>query len=66
VRRADFDRLVGKLHRQHVAVGLAEDLRRRQPQLTGRPDDPDRDLAAIGDEDLRHRGRAGAFHPSSS
>jgi hypothetical protein len=68
LRRADLDRLVGELHRQHVAVGLAEDLRRREPQLTGCTDDPDRNLAAIGDEDLRdrHQGWVDVFHRSSS
>jgi hypothetical protein len=39
-----------------------------KPQVAGRTDDLDRNLDAIGDEDLRdrHRGRFGAFQRSSS
>ena len=54
VCRSDADRLVGQLHGQAVAVGLAVGDDRRQAHGAARPEDPDGDLAAIGDQDTRN------------
>ena len=52
-RRADADRLVGGADVGGVGVGIAEDRDRLDAQLAAGPDDPDGDLAAVGDEDAR-------------
>src|SRR4029078_7093069 len=52
VRRADADRLVRKLNRQRFPVGLAVDDDGLDAERSARPEDPERDLAAICDEDL--------------
>ncbi|GAC1460296.1 MAG: hypothetical protein NVSMB8_10650 [Candidatus Limnocylindrales bacterium] len=51
-RRADADRLIGGMDRQAVGVGLAIDDDRLDPELAAGADDPESDLAAVGDEDL--------------
>ena len=53
-RRAGPDqaRLVGAPHVQRAAVGLGVDGHRADAELAQRPEDPDGDLAAIGDEHL--------------
>jgi len=38
--------------RQAVGIGLAVDDDRLDPELAAGPDDPESDLAAVGDEDL--------------
>jgi CDP-diacylglycerol--glycerol-3-phosphate 3-phosphatidyltransferase len=40
---------------QRSAVGLRIHRDRADPELAQRPEDPDRDLAAVGDQDLRER-----------
>jgi len=52
VRGADADRLVGGVDRQAVGIGLAIDDDRLDPELAAGADDPESDLAAVGDEDL--------------
>ena len=53
---ADADRPVGQLQVGGVAVGLRVDGDRLDAQLLAGPDDPQGDLAAVGDQDsLEHR-----------
>jgi hypothetical protein len=56
-RRADRHRLVRQAHVERLAVGLREHRHRRDPQPPAGPDDPARDLAAVGDQDLLEQGR---------
>ncbi len=58
LRRADADRLVRELDRQRVAVGLAVGDDRLGTERPTRPQDPEGDLAAVGDEDLAEHGQA--------
>ena len=51
-RRADTDRLVGHAHVHRVRVGGGVHRDGRHPHLARGPDDAQRDLAAVGDEDL--------------
>ena len=54
--RSDRDRLVGHFDVQRVLVGLGINRDRRDPHPVRGPDDPARDLAAIGDQNLlEHR-----------
>ena len=56
-RGADRHRLVGHLHRQRARVRLRVDHHRGDPHPAAGLDDPHRDLAAVGDQDLgEHRG----------
>ena len=50
-RLADADRLVGELEVRGVGVGGGIDARRLDAQLAAGADDPQGDLAAVGDED---------------
>jgi len=54
-RRSQQHRLVGEEHVERLPVGLGEDGDAGDAHLAAGPDDPDGDLAAIGDEDLRER-----------
>ena len=51
-RRADQIRLVGEGDVERAAVGLGVDRDRPDPELAQRPEDADRDLPAVGDENL--------------
>ena len=54
--RSDRDRLVGHFDVKRVLVGLGINRDRRDPHPVRGPDDPARDLAAIGDQNLlEHR-----------
>src|SRR5439155_5337393 len=58
-RGADGVGFVGEADVERVAVGLGEDGDGGEPGLAARPDEADRDLAAVGDEDLtEHAPRA--------
>ena len=59
-RRAGTEQvgLVGALDVQRVAVELGVDGDRGDPQLLAGTDDSDRDLAAVGDQDLREHAAA--------
>ena len=58
-RRADADVLVGEPHVQRVLVGLGVDRDGLDAELAAGADDPQGDLAAVGDEDfLEHAGYA--------
>ena len=50
LRRSDIDRLIGKPDGKAILVGGAVGLHRTQTKLLRGPDDPDRDLSSIGDE----------------
>ena len=52
---ADQVRLVGRAHVERVAVGLGVDGDGADAELAQRAEDPDRDLAAVRDEDLPER-----------
>ena len=52
VRRADADRLVGEADRRAIAIGLAVGDDRLDAERAAGAQDPERDLAAVGDEDL--------------
>src|SRR5258706_7104336 len=55
-RRPDAPRLVGEAHVQRARVGLRVHGDRLDAELAARANDAQRDLAAIGDEDLlKHR-----------
>ena len=55
-RRADADRLVGEPHVLRLGVGLGMDDHRLDAQLAAGALDAQRDLAAVGDQDLfEHR-----------
>ena len=58
VGRADADRLVGELDRERVAIRLAVGDDRLDPEGPAGAQDPERDLAAVGDEDLAEHGQA--------
>ncbi len=51
-RRPDAHRLVGEAHVQGEPVGLRVDRHRLAAQLFAGVDDPEGDLAAIGNQDL--------------
>ena len=51
-RRADADVLVGEAHVQRVLVGLGVDGHGLDAELAAGADDAQRDLAAVGDQDL--------------
>ena len=54
--RADADGLVGQVQIRRIAVGLAEDGHDLDAQVAAGADDPQGDLAAVGDQDaLEHR-----------
>ena len=55
------ERLVGARDVGRVAVELGVDGDRRDPELLARADDADRDLAAVGDQDLREHRGAGLY-----
>ena len=58
-RRADADRLVGQPHMHGVAVGRRMDRHRLDAHLAAGAMDAERDLAAVGDQDLvEHRADA--------
>ena len=64
--RPDADRLVGELHGQALAVRLAVGDDRRQAHRPAGAQDPQRDLAAVGDQDARdHQGSIPAPRPRS-
>ena len=46
------ERLVGEAHMRRVGIRLGIDRHTSQTGVLGRPDHPDRDLAAVGHEDL--------------
>jgi len=50
LRGPDLDRLIGKPDRKAILVGGAIGLHRTQTKLLRGPDDTDRDLSSIGDE----------------
>ena len=50
VRRPDLDRLIGERNGKAILVGGAVGLHRTQTKLARGPDDTDRDLSPIGDE----------------
>ena len=52
---ADQIRLVGGARMECIAVGLGVDGDRADSELAQRPEDPDRDLAAVGDEHFRRK-----------
>ena len=49
---AERERLVGEPHVRRVGVGFGVHGHAGQPGVLGRPDHPDRDLTAVGDEHL--------------
>ena len=49
---SDPERLVRHLHVQSVPVGVGVDGNRGDAEIAARPRDPDRDLAAVGDQEL--------------
>ncbi len=51
-RPADTDRLVGQLNVKRVDVGLGIDGYRWNTQFFASSDDPQRDLAAVGNQDF--------------
>ncbi len=51
----DPERLVGHLHVQGVAVRVGVDRDGGEPEVPAGPDDADRDLAPVGDQDLLFR-----------
>lgn len=53
--RSDLDRLVGEPNSQHVGVGRAVNLDSLDPQSASGPDDADRDLPPVGDQNLLQR-----------
>ena len=59
VRRPDADRLVGAAYVQCILIRGREDGDRLEVELAARADHPERDLSAVGDEDLLHRRRTG-------
>ena len=66
LRRPDVHRLVGEPDGEQVRVGVAVGLHGPDPEFARRPDDADRDLAAIGDQELldRHGWSANLSHRS--
>ena len=77
-RRSEPHRRIGHPDVRRIDVGVAVDRHGLHPQLVTRPDDPDRDLPAVRDEDaierpslrkdsvLGLRLRAGCCHASSA
>ena len=66
-RRADADVVVGEAHVQRFAIGLGVDGDRLHAELAAGADDAQRDLAAIGDQDLvEHSSSSDHFVPSAS
>ena len=62
-RRPDADRLVGKTDVERVAVRLAVDGNRADPEFFAGADDAKRDFAAVGDEQFsKHRFQSGPEH----
>ena len=62
--RPDADGLVGQAHGQGVGVGGGVGDHGADSHLAARPDDPERDLAPVGDEDLvEHQPRVSAAGP---
>ena len=60
-RGTDADGFVGEAHAERVSVRLGVGEDRRHPQVAARPQDPDGDLAAVGDQDLaEHQADASA------
>ena len=57
--RAEQVGLVGGTHVERVAIRLRVDGDRRDPELPQRAEDPDRNLATVGDEHLREAGHDG-------
>jgi hypothetical protein len=57
--RADTHVVVGKADVQRLAVRLTVDGDGLDAQLATRPDDPQRDLTAVGDQHLLKHGAAG-------
>jgi hypothetical protein len=57
-RRPDGDRGVRRAHVRREPIGLGKDRHRLEALLTARPDDPEGDLTAIGDQDAIHRRRS--------
>ena len=55
-RRPDVDGAVGELDVERVAVGRRVDSDGLEPFVATRPDDPDGDLAAVGDQHPPHAG----------
>jgi hypothetical protein len=51
---AERERLVGELGWQAVAIGVGVDGDAGQARVAARADDPDGDLAPVGDQDLAH------------
>ena len=49
---AQGERLIGQPHMRGVGVRFGVDRHTAQTGVLGRPDNPDRDLAAVGHEDL--------------
>ena len=58
---ADEIRLVGKAHVERGAIRFGVDGDRRDPELTERSEDADRDLAAVCNENLGERGHLGTY-----
>ncbi len=54
-RRSDPERLVRHLHVQGVAIRVGVDGDGGETEISAGPDDADRDLASVGDQDLRFR-----------
>ena len=54
-RRADRHGLVGEAHVQRAGVDVGVDRDRLEPEVAAGPDDADRDLAAVGDQDAPDR-----------
>ena len=61
-RRSDIDRLVGAFNVKGVGVHVAVDGDRRNAKPARRPDHPDGDLTAVGNQNLREH--APVFPPS--
>ncbi len=65
-RRPDAHRAVGAAGRQPVSVGIRRADHRLEPELLARVHDPQRDLAAIGDEHALDPPHAGSTRNSGS
>ena len=64
-RRTDADVLVGKPHVQRVLVGLRIDGDGLDAELAAGADDAQRDLAAVGDQNLVEHQRPATFTANS-
>jgi hypothetical protein len=58
--RPDVHCLIGFAHVARCPIAIGVHRNRPQPQLPTRPDDPDGDLAAIGNENFHETRQAGA------